>query len=366
MTFENKNTIVNFSNSLLKHFGAPTFHETIPEVDEALKGHNKVVVMLFDGLGSYIQNEHAKSCPFILSHFYHRMIATYPPTTVASTTGLLSAKFPIENGWLAWSNYFKDYGVGINVFNNHNHDDHGLVVSKNHNIQSHYFPYESIFELIRKHNHEVSVLDLKTSDIDIDGMKNLKDGREKMNHFLEGKGKAFGYFYFTSPDKDIHENRVHHKKVAKAIKKIDKTVQKIVRDNPDTLFFTIADHGLVDVIYLHVDEHPELMDTMKYPLTLEGRAAGFYIKEGREKEFEEIFAKLYGDSFTLMNRKEYLKAKVFGEGKPHERIDNFLPDYLAIATKDKTLSTTDHKHLLAHHAGYTKEELEINIGVYNK
>ncbi len=42
----NDHNLITFSNSLLKHFGVKTLHQTEPEVDKILKGHKKVVVML--------------------------------------------------------------------------------------------------------------------------------------------------------------------------------------------------------------------------------------------------------------------------------------------------------------------------------
>ena len=36
------NSIVNFSNSLLKHFGVTTFHSTIKKIDEVLKQNHEM------------------------------------------------------------------------------------------------------------------------------------------------------------------------------------------------------------------------------------------------------------------------------------------------------------------------------------
>ena len=54
MKVYNENSLVNLSNSILKHFCVETFHNTIPEIDELLKGHKKVVAVLFDGMGQNI------------------------------------------------------------------------------------------------------------------------------------------------------------------------------------------------------------------------------------------------------------------------------------------------------------------------
>ena len=60
MKVYNENSLVNLSNSILKHFHAETFHDSIPEIDEKLKGHKKVVAVLFDGMGRNIIHKYFK------------------------------------------------------------------------------------------------------------------------------------------------------------------------------------------------------------------------------------------------------------------------------------------------------------------
>ena len=52
-----KYDIVNLSNSILKKFNVPTFHETIPSLDEEIKNSNKVVLILLDAFGKNIIEE---------------------------------------------------------------------------------------------------------------------------------------------------------------------------------------------------------------------------------------------------------------------------------------------------------------------
>ena len=116
MKVYNNNSLVNLSNSILKHFGVEPFHDTIPEVDELLKGHKKVVAVLFDGMGQNIVRMHLKENSFIRSHYMTTINSTYPPTTAAATTAFLTGKYPIETGWLAWDEYIKDYDRNIILF----------------------------------------------------------------------------------------------------------------------------------------------------------------------------------------------------------------------------------------------------------
>ncbi len=111
-----KNSIVNFSNSIIKHFGATPFHSSIPEVDKFLEGKKKVVLFLFDGMGKYVIEKHLPEDSFLRKHTFHYMTSTFPPTTVAATDALLSAKFPSETGWLGWTQYFSEVDKNVNMF----------------------------------------------------------------------------------------------------------------------------------------------------------------------------------------------------------------------------------------------------------
>ena len=106
LQINNENTLVNLSNSILKHFGTNTFHNTIPEIDELLKDHKKVVAVLFDGMGQNIVRKHLKENSFIRKNYVTTINSTFPPTTAAATTAFLTGKYPIETGWLGWAEYF--------------------------------------------------------------------------------------------------------------------------------------------------------------------------------------------------------------------------------------------------------------------
>ena len=114
----NDHNLITFSNSLLKHFGVKTFHQTEPEVDKILKGHKKVVVMLFDGMGQNIVRLHLKDKDYIRSHYLCTINSTFPPTTTAATLGFLTGKYPIETGWMSWTQYFEEYKRNIILFKN--------------------------------------------------------------------------------------------------------------------------------------------------------------------------------------------------------------------------------------------------------
>lgn len=369
LKFENKNTIVNFSNSILKHYNAPTHHESIPEVDKVLEGHKKVVVMLFDALGTAIRQYHLDKNSNLQKNFIHKMVATYPPTTVASTNACLSGKFPIETGWYGWRQYYEDLGCNILVFKSVDPDTDTYYESSCGNIHREKFGYETIIEQIKKANKNLNVGSVFPRPIDPKGPKHLLGYSRRINKFLKNKDECLMYVYDTQPDADLHEYGVHSKKAHKQIVAIDKFVGKMAKKHQDTLFLVIADHGMVDVKTLWVFEHEDLVDTFKNQPSLEGRTPTFFIKDKEHDNFVKLFNRYYGDKFILMTRKEALDSHMFGEGNINKESLRFIGDYVAVSNTEYCFDMQKNRNpkfkFFAHHAGYTKEEMEIDISALN-
>lgn len=368
---ENTRTIVNFSNSILKHFSAPVWHETIPEVDRVLNGHKKVVVLLFDGMGRYIIEQHLKPKSFIRSHYLTNIEATFPPTTVASTTGFIAAKFPIETGWLSWNQYFEDYDCDIEVFRNTRKRDGSLIRDRKHSILFEKCPYASIFEQINKANPDVATFDVRINSVSADGPTTLREARQVINKNLKSKDESFTYFYWPLPDGLIHHFGVHSWTVHMMIHKIERFVKRLVKHNPDTIFFTFADHGLVDVKYVDVCEHDDLYSLLLRDPSFEVRTINFFVKPENKAIFADLFDKYYGEHFELMDRESVFKNELFGKGEPCLMSYKFIGDFIAISKDQYCMYASkaiDPKKLhlhKGHHAGGTADEMDISISVFN-
>jgi len=370
LKFENINTIVNLANSILKHYGADTFHNTIPKVDEVLKDHKKVVVMLFDGMGNALIKKHLKENGFVRRHYLHTMEATFPPTTVASTNGFLSAKFPIENGWFGWRQYFDEYQTPIKVFLNQDCNTGAIIRNRNNSILMEKCPYNSICKLIEKASPMTKAYDMKWAKAgDPEGNKTLIGGARRLSKALKHEN-CFVYFYWGNPDHLIHEKGTGSYLVKLMMRHIEAFIKHMVKKHPDTLFLTIADHGLTNTSFIHIYEHSDLVSCFKKEPTFEGRATNFFINDGDKKRFEDLFDKYYGDKFILLNKDEYLSKHVFGSGDLLRSAESFLGDYLAIAISDQSFmldkAIEKKMKLKAHHAGFTKEEMLIDISIFNQ
>lgn len=364
--YDSKTTLVNFSSSLLSHFGVSPFHSTIPAVDELLKNHKKVAVFLFDGAGEWVLKRWPHQDKFIREHQLLTIHSVNPATTVACTTSFLTGRNPIETGWLGWSLQFDSLGFPVDVFPNRN----SLTGEKiqGGNIMDETCPVEKLDSLIGKAGHKAKLL-FEAPIGDGKGPTTLKEFVSMSSDYFQKENGEFLYSYWKKPDETIHEYGVGSFHVKHDLRTIDKAVRAFVKKNPDVLLFTLADHGLIDVRYRDLAAFPEIENCLRKPLSIEGRTPTFFIKPGMEKRFEDGFRKTF-PNFFLMTREEVLKKHYFGEGEINPHALEFIGDYVAVNLTDEVLvdSLTSHGFTihLGHHAGGRKEEREVLLAAYNR
>lgn len=365
-TFDKKTTLVNFSNSVLEHYGLPTFHPGIPEVTKAMEGHKKIAVFLFDGLSEYNLGTYAHETKFMRKHKLITIHSVNPATTVACTTAFLSGRFPIEDGWFGWSLYFKERGYPIDVFTNINSQTGEKLVGPNVMKTEH--PYTTIATLLNNAGVKSKTM-YRFPVEDALGPKTFHEMHRMCSQFFD-EGGQFLYGYWNQPDKYLHKYGIHSWHVRYQIWQINRFVKKFCRKHPDIEVFTFADHGLIDVQYRDMAAFPELTDCLNKPLSFEGRTCNMFVKDEKKAEFPALFEKHFGDNFTLFTREEILSKGYFGEGEAPQYALDFLGDFVAVATgKDLLVNSKDKPITLVqigHHAGATKEERDILLACYNK
>ena len=363
----NEHNLVTFSNSLLKHFGVMPFHQTEQWVDEALSNHKKVVVMLFDGMGQNILRKHLTEQSYMRQHFLCTINSTFPPTTTAATTAFLTGKYPIETGWMSWAQYFDKYQKNIILFKNLDYNTEEKVEPEG--IARTELPIKTILELIQEKNKDVHVFDVKRWPIDPNGPKSLFDFERRVNKSIRHVKKCFGYFYFDSPDREMHECGIDSLKVHFYVKRINKMIGRLVKRNPDTVFIAFADHGHINVKYTDICDHEDLYSLLRLPLSFEKRTPTFFVKEGKNEEFKALFNKYYGEHFDLMSKEEALEDRMFGEGIVNFKALQFIGDFVATSKDQYCIYASKEMKRIdlfkGHHAGNTKEEMLVDVTAYN-
>lgn len=362
---------VNLSNSILHYFDLPTFHDTFKPLDELLEKNpdRRICLFLFDGFGKYIQKKLKNFCPFMIDHQRFDMEAVYPPTTVAATTALLSGKYPIETGWLGWTQYFRKSNLYVEMFSGRLEGTEDRFVSgpKPADILT----YRSIVDMINDRLGNGSATSIM-------GFKCLDESRKaSAGVFFEEVEKAirdsnrnrFTYAYWTEPDHSLHDYGVNSEQVRKVTSVIDQCVAEICRRNPEVLFLFIADHGHVAQNYIDIRKYPNFCDTLedsKEPrFSIEARFATFFVKPDKHEEFKVEYRRHFASDFELYDRAQIYDEHVFGWGTPHPDIEDFIGDYTLISISNKSLWDGFNFKLNWGHAGATKEERILSLGVAN-
>ena len=67
-----------------------------------------------------------------------------------------------------------------------------------------------------------------------------------------------------------------------------------------------------------------------------------------------------------MTKDEVISNNLFTDGKLQEVALQFIGDFVAFSKNESTLVFENVAPFKAHHAGMTKEEMNINVTVFNK
>ncbi len=213
-------SILNLSCSILKHFGIEPEHNTLAEADAVLsKNYKHVVVILLDGLGMNILQNHLYYKDFLPRNLLTDYSSIFPPTTTASTTTFLSGKSPIEHGWLGWDVYFEQEDKTVTCFQNTLKNTN--TKAADYNIARKYLPYENIIEKINKTGQAKANIIFPFGP---EPYPNLDDWINAVKKSCNSKEKTFTYAYWENPDHTLHYQGTKSNDVTKIIEDLKKYI----------------------------------------------------------------------------------------------------------------------------------------------
>lgn len=154
--------ILNLITSILKNYGVETKYNSLEKIDKLLKKQYKnVVLLILDGMGENILNNSSPNGIFAKNRI-DKITSVYPSTTTAAMTTYYSGKPPIETGWIAWSQYFKEYGRNINVLPKRDFYTNEKLNVKNMKI-SDIIGYKTVYEQIEEQNSDIKTYEIMPS-----------------------------------------------------------------------------------------------------------------------------------------------------------------------------------------------------------
>ena len=148
---------------------------------------------------------------------------------------------------------------------------------------------------------------------------------------------------------------------------INKEVEILCKRLKNSVVIITADHGLIDGKDEYLEDYPQLEEMLKIPPSVEPRALSFFVKDGKQDEFKAEFNRLFGDSFRLMTKEEVFKENIFGCGEAHKKAADFVGDFLAVATGEKSIFIKREEHkFIGVHAGLTEDEMTVPFIAFEK
>ena len=368
-----ENSILNTITSVLKYYNVESKHKSLNELDKVLeKRYKNIVFFILDGMGDVVLNNISKD-GFFEKNKLKTVTSVYPSTTTAALTTYYSGKPPYESGWVAWSQYFKEYGRALDMLSHkESYEAKPLPKTISKDVFKSVVNYKSIFEQIEEKNENVDAIEITPSYSDVRANKslradNLDEAIDAVKLVKDGKNEKFIFVYVDAPDCLLHKYGCKSDEVKEFIFDAERKLEELSNELEDTLVIVTADHGHKDInkVYSTISDE-ELFDMYLMPPALESRVIAYYIKENRKEDFKKRFNELYKDEFMLLTREEALKLNLFGFGDKHPRLDGFLGDFVAVSISDsiirlQTYLTEGKVVKKSTHCGLTEDEMLVPV-----
>ena len=372
-----EHSILNIITSMLKYYNVNTEHKYLKALDKILeKKYKNIVFLILDGMGEHILKNVSQD-GFFAKNEKDCVTSVYPSTTTAALTTYYSGKPPYETGWIAWSQYFKEYGRAIDMLSHKESYLHEDISQAKINVFDTILKYDTVYEKIEKASPNVKAYEIMPSYADKKSKRSIRADTieeivENIKMLCNIPEEKFIMAYSDNPDSLLHKYGTKSEEVKNFIKDTQNKIENMCKNLPkDTIVIISADHGHKDIEKVYsLHDYPEIEECLYMPLSLESRVVGFWVKENMKKQFEQKFNKIFKDEFYLMTTEKFLNENFLGFGKKHPKIDEFLGNYIALSISSSIIKIENYladakPTKKSTHCGLTKEEMEVPVIVIN-
>ncbi len=369
-----EHSILNLINTILKYYDVNTKYKELPQLYKILneKKYKNIVLVVLDGMGEHILKNISPN-GFLVNKQIDKITSVCPSTTTAAMTTYYSGKPPIETGWIAMSQYFKEYGRFIEMLRKIDSYTHEKINSTRIDVFD-LIKYKTIYEQIEMAHPEVKAYEINPTFCDARSKRNINADNidlmcDSIKAICNNNEKNFILAYNDKPDTILHKYGCTSQEVKEFIIDTEKKIEKMCKElsDTDTLVIISADHGHKDIKSTYnVLELKEIQDFIIMPPSLESRAITFWVKEDKKEKFEKFFKTQMKEEFILFTKEEFLNKNLLGYGEKHPKVDDFIGNYIAIAIGDSIIKldsniAKEKANKKSTHCGFTPDEMEVPL-----
>ncbi|NCO11257.1 hypothetical protein CO038_02020 [Candidatus Pacearchaeota archaeon CG_4_9_14_0_2_um_filter_39_13] len=376
------NLISSISEAAGNKTGYPILNALHPE---KLKDVKNIVFLLIDGLGYEFIKEYGKNTIFN-ENMIGKMTTTFPSSTSAATTSLMTGQEPREHGMTAWHMFMKEIGTTIiplpfvERMGRKGIQDKieikGLFNLNPFTSRIKYNSYLVQHKEILDSDFTKAAVGKKTKRI---GYNDMTDGLKKVRKIIKSNNKnKFIFMYYNKHDSLCHDYGTTHKKVQKHFKQMPGIIENFFKsiEGTGTIVVITSDHGHMDIHKdkrIHVEDHPEMKECLTMPLCGEARFAYCYVKPSKEKQFVQYIKNNLKYCCNLYKSESLLNKGYFGirKEKEHPNIAHRIGDYIILMKDnygiyDRPAYNKREHYNIGDHGGLSRKEMIVPLIIVKK
>jgi len=374
-------SIVNLMSSLLAALGneaSPYPHLRALE-PERIRRFRNTILLVVDGLGYRYLLEHGAGS-FLRSRLVGRMTSVYPPTTATAIPTFFTGYAPLQHGFTGWFSYFRELACMLAVLPFRSRCGGASLAQAGINPRS-LSGVKPVFERMQAHSFVVAPERIAGSAFNTSfsagaetrAYGTLQQMVDAIRSCVTRTGqRTYVYAYWPEYDALAHRFGVSGDQVAEHFAQLDAAISDLataLRGSGSCLIVT-ADHGFIDTAPAHLlllEQHPNLCETLRLPLSGEPRTVYCYVYPNRQAAFEQYVKSELADVAFLLPSNEFAAQGFLGLGEAHPRLGDRIGDYVLLmqsdyVLKDWILGETPYIHYGVHGGG-SCEELYVPLVV---
>lgn len=368
--FSSDRTVVNLSNSILKHYGiSGPHHDYFKDVDDILSidanRGKKLVLIVVGGLGSNTLKKFKGRANFLYSSKISDIDSVYPTCSEASWTSICFYKYPMETGWLGQFQYFDKIPQYLEM---NSGVVHGTNIYSSSVSTGMLAMDKSLTELIQRKYSEGTATKIMGSDC-LNSKNELSSGLffTQIDKALQNEKNNFTLAYWPKLRDEICKEGLGSPSAKKSIEAFSRSMEVLVNKYPNIIFMVVGDHGEEKVQWIDIRKYKDFTATLEdVEFSIEPRFASFRVKEECTHEFETLFLKYFSKDFELYTKEQAIRESIFGYGSQHKLFDAFLGKYILVSKGKKAFNDGYfNTKLKAYYGGTTKAERIVPLCMFN-